>query len=364
MLINATKRFFFLPNLIISKGHSMHIFQALRIGIRQVNQTRRMVVFAWLVNVTLSLTIAVPFLSQVDSAVRGTILEERLLEETDSNWFQSFRLDNQSNAIVRPFDYTIFGYAPFLVHYESALSGTMVKNVGNFLLDLFFQWKVGLEYLGPLTILGFIYLLASTFFAGAFVGTYAKSYRLSFQEFLMEGGKYFGKFFRISLISLIVYLFLFDLIFDYWGDWIRQTTARDPSEMTPFTHYMIKNTIVVLIIGFLTMCFDYAKVRMVVDDRFSALFAAWAGVKFVLKNFWSAAGLFFLLSFAAVALMGLYAFLQGTIHDSGYWSILALFVLQQIYIGIRLWLKAAFYASETQLYQSLMQTEHRTEVTS
>ena len=339
----------------------MRILQALRIGIRQVNQTRRMVVFAWLVNVTLSLTIAVPFLSQVDSAVRGTILEERLLEQTDSNWFQSFRLDNQSNAFVRPFDHTIFGYAPFLVHYESALSGTMIKNIGNFFLDLIFQWRVGLEYLGPLTILAFVYLLVSTFLAGAFVSTYAKSYRMSFQEFLMEGAKYFGKYFRISLLSLIIYLVLFDLLFDYWREWIRQTTANDPSEMTPFVHYMIKNTVVVLIMGFLTMCFDYAKVRMVVDDRFSALFAVWAGMKFVLNNFWTTAGLFFLLSLTGLAFMALYALLQGTIQVSGYWSILALFVLQQIYIGFRLWLKAAFYASETQLYQSLMQTDHRTE---
>lgn len=340
----------------------MRIFQALRIGIRQVNQTRRMIVFAWLVNVTLSLVVAVPFLLQVESAVRGTVLEERLLEQMDSNWFQSFRLDNQSNPLVQPFDYTIFGYAPFLVHYESVLSGTMVKNVGNFFLDLIFRWRVGFEYLGPLTILAFAYLLASTFLAGAFVGTYAKSYRMSFQEFLMEGGKYFGKFFRISLVSLLVYLVLFDLAFDFWSDWIRTATAGDPSEMTPFTHYMIRNTIAALSIGFLTLCFDYAKIRMVVDDRFSALFAVWAGLKFVMKNFGSAAGLFFLLSLLGVLFMALYALLQGTIQVSGYWSILLLFILQQLYVGIRLWLKASFYASQTQLYQSLMQTDHRSEV--
>lgn len=339
----------------------MRIVQALRIGIRQVNQTRRMIFFAWLVNITLSLVIAVPFLSQVESSVRGTILEERLLEQMDSNWFQSFRLDHQSNALVRPFDHTIFGYAPFLIHYESLLSGTMVKNVGNFFLDLIFQWRVGFEYLGPLTILAFAYLLASTFLAGAFVGTYAKSYRVSFQEFLVEGGKYFGKFFRISLVSLLLYLFLFDVVVDFWSEWIRATTANDPSEMTPFTHYMIKNAVVVLGVGFLTMCFDYAKIRMVIDDRFSALFAVWAGMKFVFRNFWSTAGLFLLLSLVGVFFIVLYALLQGTIQVSGYWSIVFLFLLQQLYVGLRLWLKASFYASQTQLYQSLMQTDHRFE---
>lgn len=339
----------------------MRIFQALRIGVQQVNQTRRMVLFAWLVNITLSLTIAVPFLLQVDTSVRGTILEERILEQTDANWFLSFRLDNQSNPIVQPFDHTIFGYAPFLVHYESAFAGNMIRNVGNFLIDLIFQWRVGLEYLGPLTILGFVYLLTSTFLSGAFIGTYSKSYRMSFQEFLMEGGKYFGKYFRISLISLIIYLLLFNLVFDFWRDWIQQTTANDASEMTPFIHYMIRNAVIVFVLGFLTMCFDYAKIRMVVDDRFSALFAVWAGLKFVIGNFWSTAGLFLLLSIGGLVFIALYAFLQGTIHVTGYWTILMLFVIQQLYIGFRLWLKACFYASETQLYQALAQTDHRIE---
>jgi hypothetical protein len=322
-----------------------------------------MVVFAWLLNVTLSLTIAIPFLSQVESSVGGTVLEERLLEQTDSNWFQSFRLDQQSNPVVRPFDYTIFGYAPFLVHYEVAFAGTMIKNVGNFFIDLLFRWRVGLEYLGPLTILAFVYLLSSTFLAGAFVGTYSRNYRVSFQEFLMEGAKFFGKYFRISLIALLVYLVLFDQLYDYWGEWILLTTANDPSEMTPFVHYMIRNAVVILVVGFLTMCFDYAKVRMVVDDRFSALFAVWAGLKFVIGNFWSTAGLFLLLSTFGLALIASYAFLQGTVHVSGYWSILLLFVLQQLYIALRLWLKAAFYASETQLYRTLAQIDHRPEVT-
>ena len=340
----------------------MAIFQSLRIGWKQVNQTKRMIVFAWLVNVTLTLIVAVPLLIQLNNYIRGGTMEEQLLQRIDSNWFQTFRSENQSNDIVRYFDYSMFGSAPFLTHYESYLAGTVVKNIGNFFFDLIFKWRLGLEYLGILTVLAFVYVLVSTFLSAGFIGTYAKSYRLSFQEFLMEGAKYFGKFFRLSLLSLIVYVLLFEIVFDWWSGNIRIWTAEERSEMVPFVQYMIKNGVVLLVLGFVTLCFDYAKIRMVVDDRISALFAFWAGVKFVFKHFFSTSGLYILLSLIGVVFIVLYALIEGAINQTGYWTILTVFVIQQIYMLARLCLKATFYASQTQLYQAKAALDHHTDL--
>ena len=339
----------------------MAIFPALRIGWKQVNQTRRMVVFAWLVNVTLSLVVAVPLLLQLNSYIRGGVMEEQLLEKIDTNWFQTFRSENQSNDIVRYFDYSMFGYAPFLTHYESYLFGTIVKNVGNFFFDLIFKWRLGLEYLSIMMVLGFVYVLASTFLSAGFIGTYAKSYQLSFQEFLMEGARYFGKFFRLALLSLIVYVLLFEIVFDWWGQSISSWTAEDRSEMVPYVHYMIKNGVVILVLGLVTLCFDYAKIRMVVDDRISALFAFWAGVKFVFEHFLSTTGLYIFLSLIGILFVVLYALVEGAIIQTGYWTIVIVFLIQQIYIFARLCLKATFYASQTQLYQATAALEHQTD---
>ena len=338
----------------------MAIFQALRIGWKQVGQTKRMVIFAWLVNVTLTLIVAVPLLLQLNSYIRGGVMEEQLLQQIDSNWFQTFRQENQSGDVVRYFDYSIFGYAPFLTHYESYLNGTVVKNIGNFFFDLIFKWRLGLEYLGLTTVLGFIYVLTSTFLAAGFIGTYAKSYRLSFQEFLMEGAKYFGKFFRLALLSLIVYVLLFEVIFDWWTGSISSWTAEERSEMVPYVHYMIKNGVVLLVLGLVSLCFDYAKIRMVVDDRISALFASWAGVKFVFTHFFSATGLYILLSLVGILFIVLYALVESAFDQTGYWTIFFVFLIQQLYVLARLCLKATFYASQTQLYQAKAALEHPT----
>lgn len=337
----------------------MTMFSALRIGLKQTNQTKWMIFFAWLANVTLSLVVAVPLLIQLNDSIKNTVNEEQLLQRIDENWFQTFRMNHESSEVAQSMNYSIFGYAPFLTHYEGYLSGTIVKNIGNFFFDLFFKWRFGLEYLSILTVLAFIYVLVSTFFAGGFIGTYAKPYRLSFNEFLMEGANYFGKFFRLSLLSLIVYLVFFEVIVDWWSHSIPLWTANDPSEMTPFIHYMIRDIVVIIVLGLITLCFDYAKIRMVVEGRMSALFAFWAGIKFAVRHGASTVGLYVLLSLAGIGLIALYALIEGSIPQRGYWTIFVVFVLQQLYMFARLWLKALFFSSQTQLYTGLAEADHR-----
>ena len=340
----------------------MNIISALRIGLKQVGRTRRMVLFAWLVNVALALTVAVPLLVQLNGYLRGSTMEEPLLRSIDSNWFQTFKADNQGSDLTRYLDYTIFGVAPFLSHYHSYLLGSTVKNIGNFLFDFFFKWRIGLEYLGTMTILSFLYVLVSTFLSGAFIGTYAKSYRLTFQEFLVEGGKYFGRFFRLSLLSLIVYVLLFEVIFDWWSGKIPVWTALDRSEMAPYVQYMIRNGVAVVVLGFVALCFDYAKIRIVVDDRISALFAVGSGVTFVFKHPGATGGLYVLLTLAGVAWIALYGLVDGAVEQTGYWTIMFVFLFQQVYMIGRLCIKAAFFASQTQLYRSHAAPEYQIDV--
>lgn len=339
----------------------MSILQAFRIGFRQTWQAKRMVFFAWIVNLVLALTVALPIVNLLDEYIAGTVYEEKLLDGLDSNWFDTFRADHREHSLVRSFDYTITGYAPFFAHYEMFLSGAVLKAIGNFLVDLVFRWRIAVESLGPLTILTFVYLLASTFLAGSFIGSFAKPYRVTFQEFLMEGAKYFGKFFRISLVFLIIGLVFFEGIVDWWTGSIPSMTQDSPSEWTPFVHYMTRNAVVLIVLGVLTLWFDYAKIRTVVDDRFSAVFATWAGLRFVFSNFGATAGLFLLLVGIGLGFMVLYALLQSTVSVSGYWSMVLLFFLQQLYIAARLAVRAMAYASQTQLYQSRINREHRAE---
>jgi hypothetical protein len=120
---------------------------------------------------------------------------------------------------------------------------------------------------------------------------------------------------------------------------------------------MIKGVFVLLLLSALAMVFDYARIRMVVDVRTSALLATLAGARFSLKNFPRAYGLYLLLSLIGILLVAVYALLEAQVAQHSYWLLVLVFLLQQFYMVGRMWLKAGFYSCQTHLYRSRVQAE-------
>ncbi|MCI0707540.1 MAG: hypothetical protein L0Y80_08675 [Ignavibacteriae bacterium] len=325
------------------------VIQSLKRGFANVNKTKRMVFFAWVLNVAFGLTLALPLFDQLNDYLRTTVREDELLNGFSANWYESWKADMHGSELAQQVNYTIFGYAPFLNHTEAVLGGTVVKAAGRFFYALVVEWT----FTAPdiLAMLTFAYVLISTFLAGAFIGTYARDYRMSFTEFLQEGAKYFGRFFRLSLLSLLVYFVMFLWLFDWVSRGIPVWTANEPNELTPFLYYIIKNVLVLFLLALVTMCVDYAKVRIVVEDRISAMIALIAGARFAFKNFRSTFGVYLLLTLLGAGLIALYAVVEKQIPQHTYWMILLAFVLGQLYLLARMWLKASFYASQTALFQ-------------
>jgi len=310
-----------------------------------------MVLFAWAVNVAVALVLALPLFHQLDAYIGDTVRGEELVRGLSENWYKTWQLDMVGSELARNVDYSLFGYAPFLNHTETVLAGTVVKAVGDFFYDLLFRLRIGTP--GLLVGLTFLYVLLSTFLAGAFIGTYAKDYRVSFTEFLMEGAKHFGRFFRLSLFALVLYYLLFLWLFDWATDSIPVWTANEPSEMTPFVYYMVKNVLVFFLLSVVTMCVDYAKIRVVVEDRISVLVALAAGTRFALKNFRKTFGLYLLLSLIGVVFIVVYAILERQIPQHTFRMIFLALVLGQVYLIARIGLKVSFYACQTALYRQV-----------
>jgi hypothetical protein len=337
----------------------MNILSAFKQGITQVAKTKRMVFFAWFVNVVIALPLALPALNQLDTYLRTSIADESLLQHTDAGWMASYRADMEHSEFLRAIDYSVFSYAPFMNHLDSQMNGAFIRTVGSFLYDFFFRWEINRTATSLLFLLSLVYVCVNSFLAGGFIGIYSKQYPFSFTEFLAEGAKFFGKFFRISLVALLVYFLFFTLIVDWINNSIVRWTQAGASETVPYTYYMIRNVVVLFLFSILNMMFDYARVRMVVDDRTSSLAGSAAGIKFAVVNARSTYGLYLLLCLVGLALIVVYALIEHVLPQDSYWPLLALFVIQQAYVFARLWLKAGFYASQTKLYQVISFDQHR-----
>jgi hypothetical protein len=99
--------------------------------------------------------------------------------------------------------------------------------------------------------------------------------------------------------------------------------------------------------------FDYARVRIVVEDRRSALGAILAGMRFVRRHAGGVGGLYALNAVVFLLLVAMYAGAAPGAPGSGLsmWLVLA---LGEIYILARHYLKLLFYASETAFFQGAL----------
>ncbi|MBE0557922.1 MAG: hypothetical protein IH628_11880 [Proteobacteria bacterium] len=321
------------------------------LGIRKLNRTKRMVVFAWILNVLVALVVAGPMLGMLDASIAPTVMEERLVERLDLNWIETFKADHPNNAIARMLGLSMLGAAPFYDHLNEMINGNTVKAIGKFFAGLLFEFKVHTELLDVGLLLVLVYILLWTYLSGGFIGVYSREHRSSFSEFLQLGARYFGKFFRLALIQLLVYFLLFSVLVDWASGNIRSWTSGEASEMTAYVYFMLRNVLVLFLIGFLSLGFDYAKVRMVVDSRVSSLAAFGAGFRFVVTHPVQTVALGLLLAALGVVFAGVFVLLEGKVVQSSFWMILLLFILQQIYVWSRQLLRAAYYATETSLYQ-------------
>jgi hypothetical protein len=336
----------------------MNILSSFRQGLTLTRRTKRMIFFAWFVNVVLAMAIALPTMKQLDGYLRGTVMDEQILERMDPAWAGAFRADMEKSDYTRSLDWSTLQYAPFLNHLEMQMNGTFVRTLANFLYGFFISWELNLGPTSLLFFLSLLYLCTNTFLAGGFIGIYAKEYPSTFTEFLMDGARYFGKFFRIALVALIVYYLFYALLVDWINNSIQSWTQNEASEAVPYRYYMIRNVVVLLLISLLSMIFDYARVRMVVDERTSSLGATVAGGRFALAHFASTYGLYLLLVVLGFILIAFYAVVESLIPQNSYWPLVLLFVVQQLYMLVRMWLKANFYASQTRLYRTTMLEHH------
>jgi hypothetical protein len=325
------------------------VLKALGSGYRRVRSNLRLVVLAWALNAGMALLIAVPFMNQLDSYIAPTAKEEELLLRLDENWYRTYQFDMRSSPYARLFDYSTIGSAPFIHHLDGMLSGGIVRTIGGFLWDSITSLRLRPGQLDLLALLALGYSLIGVFLSAGLVSAYAKGKRVSLQEFTSGAATFFGRFFRLSLISFIVMYLLLIVAGRWLGSSIATATERDASEWTAFMFYMGKNVILLLSLWLIGLVADYAKVRLVLEERLSAIDAVGAGLMFLRRQFGPAVRLSLILAALVVALMGAYALIVANVRQTTFTMIVLMVVVQQIVMAGRMCVKAGTYAGEVAL---------------
>lgn len=192
------------------------------------------------------------------------------------------------------------------------------------------------------------YLLLWIFLTGGIVDRLARDRPTRARGFFAACGTYLGRFVRLGLIVGCAYWALFHWLHPYlFGELYNRWTRN----------MMVERQAVVvragLYAGFLAalavvgVIADFAKVRIVVEDRRSILGALASSVRFIRRRPGRVVGLYLLNVFAFGMILALWL-VAAPSAAAAVWIAL---LVAQVYLLARLWAKLAFVASEIAFFQ-------------
>jgi hypothetical protein len=196
-----------------------------------------------------------------------------------------------------------------------------------------------------------IYMVASIFLSGGVLDRLARDRRIGSHGFFAACGAYFFRLLRLGVIATLVYFVLFTSVHDTLVEQLGTRMTRNVTvERTAFLYRLLLYFAFGIVVIPVNIWFDYAKVRMVVEDRRSAIGALNAAWRFLARNLPSVVGLYAIDMLAFIAVLALYALAApGAAGGISAWIG---FLVGQLYIALRVGVRLLFAASEIALFQS------------
>lgn len=201
------------------------------------------------------------------------------------------------------------------------------------------------------TAAGATYLLAWIFLTGGIIDRLARDRPLRAHAFFQACGGFFFPLLRLSLVSALAYGVILGrlqpwLLEDLYDRWTENLDSERTAVLLRFAFYGI----LVLALAVVNLWFDYAKVRLVVEDRRSAIGALRAAARFIRRQPGAVLVLYACDAALFVAVLALYA---GVAPGAGISPLRASagFAIGQLYVAARLAVKLVFWASAVSLFQ-------------
>lgn len=283
--------------------------QAVSRGAQAVLRARRMLLVFWLCTLAFALAIVLPFGAWLYEDLGHSLYAQRMFDNFDLQWLAEALFETGG----RP-----------LFMFPALLAAVTLG-----------------------------YLLLGTFLAGGAIAVFASEDGLYRPGLFFEGcGRNFGRLLRLALISWLFYGVALGLgaaltaLGKYiWGQ------GMEERPLVIFGWFRTGLTILLLLL--VNMIFDYAKIRLVVEDSRRSWRAASQALKLVLANFGRTSSTYALVAAGAVVLALACHAAGGLLPPSQALAMALLLVLQQAFILGRIAVKLVFFSSQLEIYRSI-----------
>lgn len=297
-------------------------------GLRRVRRAPWLIAGLWGGTLVVALPLAILLGTRISASLGSSLAAERAAAGVNFNWWNEFLAE--ADGLSRSFVPSIIGFAAVL------------KNLS----------AVADAELPPLTV-----LLAATshgvlalFLLGGVLDRLARRRPVGSRAFFGACGVFFFRFVRLALISGVIYALLFFWLHPWlfetiYTAWTRNVTVERTAVAYRFLLYAAFGA---FLLG-VNLLFDYAKIRMVVEDRRSAAGALLAGARFIRRNPGATVGLYLLDAGLFLLVLAVYLLVARPLEDRA--ALWGLIVVGQIYIALRVVVRLQFAASQIALFQ-------------
>jgi len=238
-------------------------------------------------------------------------------------------------------------------HSEAPLKGLLGFDL-NFIADVINNYGTGLHLVvGQMMAYASLYLVLNIFLSGGLIEAYVHLFgRFSLSEFLANCAKHFWRLFRLALYFVgaqIVVVAVLGYIFVQLG----LSPFDLESDTVLITRTRVMFVILVLLIGWIDMVNEYAKVRVVTQKEKTLILPLLIRVKFFcLKHFFPILALFLLCVLSFLLVLGLYSVINDVITMTSTGTIIMAFLIGQVYLIFRIGTRLLFTSAATDYLRS------------
>jgi hypothetical protein len=283
------------------------IKQAMIFGIRAVFHNFKFITLFWIFNAASSVVLSITLFSALYDSLGRSLISDTLTSTFDYFWFLQFR-----------FIYELqLGQIPWIIYSVVV-----------------------------------IYVTIQTFFLGGLIAVFHQPAKNHTVDFFYGGVKYFYRFLKVMLVSVIFYAIAFK-INDLTGDCITWLFQNSENAMGDFILRSLRYVLLIFLIGVVTMLSDYSKISLAVKDRTNILREIYSSIIFIKNNFYI---VFF--TFLFVACLGalgvvIYNIFEMSIPRTPFYMLIISFILQQMLIIFRLLIRMLFCSTAVVIYKDI-----------
>ncbi len=297
-------------------------------GARRVNGAPVLLCGMFAVTLLVALPLSVALANTIEAHLGSSLAADSAAAGTNHDWWQEFSA--QASGLGTTFVPSIVGFSAVLDNLSSLADNE----------------PLAVAIAGAAAA----WLVIWSFLSGGILDRYARGRPTRTAGFFAACGIHFWRFARLGAIVLLVYYLLFSVVHGWLFDDLYPFLIRDLTvERTAFAIRLGCYAVLALLLIVCSVVFDYARIRIVVEDRHSALGALLAGSRFVRRHP-GTIQLYLMNTGAYLGLLLAYALVAPGAPRAGLrmWITLA---LGQLFILARHYLKLLFYASQTAFFQ-------------